>query len=90
MRRQNSDATETKLTLQFGFRPVRLPGRERALSLLMIKAAKRLFGVPDFRFYAIVDGMREILAGRHRPLFPSGPAPPEPSLQLELFTGADP
>ena len=28
-----------------------------------LKAAKRLFGVPDLRFYAIADGMREILSG---------------------------
>lgn len=26
-----------------------------------LKAAKRLFGIPDFRYYAIADGIREIL-----------------------------
>lgn len=182
VRRHNGDGTETTLSLQFGFRPVRLPECGRALWLLVIKgfgaeplmvltteplrknrnvlwgmvqayltrwrieetlrfakqayqledvrvlgyeslknmmalallamffsmvhlgtrtklailshhaikAARRLFGVPDFRFYAIADGMREILAGRRRPLRAAGPDPPQPSLQLELFFGNDP
>ena len=32
-----------------------------------IRAAKRFFGVPDFRYYAIADGIREILAARQAP-----------------------
>lgn len=28
-----------------------------------LKSAKRLFGIPDFRYYAIADGIKEILAG---------------------------
>ena len=28
-----------------------------------LKAAKRLFGIPDFRYYAIADGIKEIFSG---------------------------
>ena len=27
----------------------------------VLKAAKRIFGIPDFRYYAIADGIRELL-----------------------------
>ena len=34
----------------------------KILALLhMLDAAKRLFGVPNFRFYALADGMKSIL-----------------------------
>jgi hypothetical protein len=26
-----------------------------------LKASKRIFGIPDFRYYAIADGIRELL-----------------------------
>jgi len=182
VRRQNKDGSETRLTLEFGFRPVQLPGHTRQLWLLVIKgfgqeplmlltteplrnhrsvlwdmvqaylarwrieetlrfakqayqledvrvlgyqslknmmamallamffamvhlgqqtrlailchhaltAAKRLFGIPDFRFYAIADGMRQILYGRHRPAFGAHSRQPPPLLQLELFRLAAP
>lgn len=178
VRRHNGDGTETTLTLEFGFRPVKLPGHDRPLSLLVIKgfgqeplmaltteplranrnvlwgmvqayltrwrieetlrwakqayaledvrvlgyqslknmmamallamffamvhlgrqtklailchhalkAAKRLFGIPDFRFYAIADGIREILAGRRRPPFTARPSPPTATTQPDLFS----
>ena len=35
--------------------------RMKILSLHMLDAAKRLFGIPNFRFYALADGMRSIL-----------------------------
>ena len=28
------------------------------------RAAKRIYGVPEFRFYAIADGIKQILLGR--------------------------
>jgi hypothetical protein len=182
VRRQNADGTETTLRLEYGFRPVKLPGRERQFYLLVVKgfgqeplmvltteplrqnrnvlwgmvqayltrwrieetlrfakqayqledvrvlgyqslknmmamallamffamvhlgvraklailchhalkAAKRLFGIPDFRFYAIADGMREILAGRRQPPFAPRPAPSRHSAQLDLFSLAGP
>ena len=40
-------------------------GTKMKLSILashVLKAAKRLFGIPDFRYYAIADGMKEILS----------------------------
>lgn len=180
VRRQNGDGTETALTLEFGFRPVKLPGHTRELNLLVIKgfgqeplmaltteplrrnrnvlwaivkayltrwrieetlrfakqayaledvrvlgyeslknmmamallamffamthlggqtklailchhalkAAKRLFGIPDFRYYAIADGIREILSGRRRPPFTARSAPPGDSAQPDLFAWA--
>ena len=33
----------------------------RILSVHVLKAAKRLFGIPDFRYYALSDGIRAIL-----------------------------
>jgi hypothetical protein len=47
-------------------------GTQAKLTILChhaFKAAKRLFGIPDFRYYAIADGIRAILAGRQRPAF---------------------
>jgi len=47
-------------------------GQQIKLAILChhaLKAAKRLFGIPDFRYYAIADGIRAILAGRQRPAF---------------------
>jgi hypothetical protein len=32
------------------------------LTLHALKAAKRIFGIPDFRYYAISDGIKEILS----------------------------
>lgn len=53
-----------------------------------IRAAKRFFGVPDFRYYAIADGIREIMAGRQVPPF-GFLAPARASPQLSL-AGLDP
>lgn len=48
----------------------------------LIKAAKRLFGVPDFRLYAIADGLRHVCARVPRRTSP--PQPPDPQLLLLL------
>ena len=48
-----------------------------------IKAAKRFFGVPDFRYYAIADGIRELFArygGRISRPCGRPPSPLQPSL----------
>jgi len=48
-------------------------GTKMKLSVLashVLKAAKRLFGIPDFRYYALSDGIREILCR-----FPRGSPP---------------
>jgi len=61
----------------------------RILARRVLKVAKRFFGVPDFHYYALADGIATILShatvgpiGRH------GKAPPKtPQLQLLLFEG---
>ena len=52
------------------------------LTTHLIKAAKRLFGVPDFRLYAIADGIRHVCARAPRRTSP--PQPPDPQLLLLL------
>jgi len=57
----------------------------KILATHVLKAAKRLFGIPDFRYYAISDGIKDILmqAGKGI-LHPRGLDPP-PHPQLALF-----
>ena len=50
------------------------------LATHLITAAKCLFGVPDFRLYAIADGIREACARSPRRTNPAT----EPDLQLNL------
>jgi hypothetical protein len=33
----------------------------KAISGLLLRVSKRIFGVPDFRFYALSDGIKELL-----------------------------
>ncbi|MFH1891872.1 MAG: transposase [Candidatus Zixiibacteriota bacterium] len=33
----------------------------KAISGLLLRVSKRIFGIPDFRFYALSDGIRELL-----------------------------
>jgi len=40
----------------------------RVLARHVIGAARRLFGIPDFHFYALADGIREYLFGRQKGL----------------------
>jgi len=63
-------------------------GAKMKLSILashVLKAAKRLFGIPDFRYYALSDGIREIL-GRFPRRSPPGllRAPCEQYLLFEI------
>jgi len=65
-------------------------GAQTKLAILChhaLKAAKRLFGIPDFRYYAIADGIRAILAGRQRPAFDFASAATEDAEpdMLDLF-----
>jgi hypothetical protein len=48
----------------------------------LIKAAKRLFGVPDFRLYALADGISAVCARAPRRASP--PEPPDRQLTLRL------
>jgi hypothetical protein len=33
----------------------------KAISSLVLKVSRRIFGIPDFRYYALSDGIRELL-----------------------------
>jgi len=56
----------------------------KILATHVLDAAKRLFGIPDFRYYAISDGIKEVLNRFPRRLSPPNPYDPTPFL-LPLF-----
>jgi hypothetical protein len=41
----------------------------RVLAGHVLKAARRIFGIPEFRFYALADGIKEYLFGQKRGLY---------------------
>jgi hypothetical protein len=55
------------------------------LTAHVLKAAKRIFGIPDFRYYAIADGIRELL-NRHNKGILKFRERDYPTQQLSLFT----
>jgi hypothetical protein len=55
----------------------------RILTCHVYEAAQRIFGIADFRFYAIADGIRQALYGRSGPL--EAPTPPPAPQNLPLF-----
>jgi hypothetical protein len=57
----------------------------RVMTHNVLKAARRLFGIPDFRFYALADGIRELLFGRKRGLGGFSQMLKTQSMQLILF-----
>jgi hypothetical protein len=50
------------------------------LATHLLTAAKRLFGIPNFRLYALADGIREICARSPRRPQPAANAPPQLTL----------
>jgi len=56
----------------------------RVLSKHLVRAARRVFGVPDFRLYAIADGIKHILFNRSRGIG-LWPRPPEPTPPQRLL-----
>ncbi len=50
------------------------------LATNLLKAAKRLFGIPDFRLYALADGIREVCARSPRRAHPAAKDPPQLTL----------
>jgi len=57
--------------------------RLRVMAGYVERAAKRLFGVPDFKYYALADGLRSIFAQHPgRPMIPARASGPR---QLSLF-----
>jgi len=55
----------------------------RILCEKLLVISQRFFGIPPFRFYALADGIKSILAQTS----PSPPPEPTASLQMELFVG---
>lgn len=53
------------------------------------KVARRFFGVPEFHYYALADGIA-ILLSRHRPWKASRPARPPPDFHPELGLNLNP
>ena len=69
------------------FTAVRLGARTKLNILAMhaMKAAKRIFGIPDFRYYALADGIKAIFKRVGKgPLHPRGYKPPD-SAQLTFW-----
>lgn len=58
----------------------------RVLARHVVRAARRVFGVPDFRLYAIADGIKHLLFNRSRGLTLSTGPPELRSPQLRLFS----
>jgi hypothetical protein len=61
-------------------------GQKLKLKILCEKLliiSRRFFGIPPFRFYALADGIQQILAGCSPSPLPESP----PNLQLELLLG---
>jgi hypothetical protein len=50
-----------------------------------LKEAKRLFGVPDFRYYAVADGIKTLLEGFRRPFLVKEPIKTKPP-QTNMFS----
>jgi hypothetical protein len=59
--------------------------RMEILALHALKAAKRIFGIPDFRYYALAHGIREILSRCGRGIAPRKPLVGGTTAQLDLF-----
>ena len=59
-------------------------GKMEILVTYVLKASKRIFGIPDFRYYAIADGIRELLNRYNRGIVKSIKVMTEQN-QLTLF-----
>lgn len=57
----------------------------RVLARHVLKAARRLFGIPDFRFYALADGIRELLFSHQKGLESFIKMLRTETIQLKLF-----
>jgi hypothetical protein len=59
--------------------------RLKVLASHALKAAKRLFGIPDFNFYCLADGLKAIFARVGSGIIPQKENAPPDSNQLSLF-----
>ena len=62
---------------------MRTDAKLRVLTQHVYKAAQRIFGIAEFRFYAIADGIKNSLFGRSRRI--QAPESPPQSHNLPLF-----
>ncbi len=58
--------------------------KPRVLAGHLIKAARRAFGIPHFRLYALADGIRHLRSNRTHGLG-APPRPPGPAYQQRLL-----
>jgi hypothetical protein len=56
------------------------------LALSVLQAAKRVFGIPDFRYYAMSGGIKEVLSRDDRGILGAQTALPNNLTQFALFT----
>jgi hypothetical protein len=56
----------------------------RILAHHALRAAQRLFGIPDFRYYALADGIRRLLDALRKP-FDARQVSGQPHVQISLF-----
>lgn len=54
----------------------------RILAAHVYQASKRIFGLAEFRFYAVAEGIQHVLYGRSRGVKPPNPPPWTPNLSL--------
>ena len=67
--------------------------RMRIVAHRALQAARRLFGIPDFRYYALADGIKSLLEALRRPFVArlvSQPSPLQPSRVLTTVIGKAP
>jgi hypothetical protein len=57
----------------------------KAISKLLLEASRRIFGIPDFRFYAFADGIKELLQRSDKGPLRSRP-PQTANSQIPLFS----
>ena len=56
------------------------------LAFHVLKAAKRIFGIPDFRYYALADGIKEVLSRAGKGILGDKIMPSSPIGQFPLFS----
>jgi len=56
------------------------------LAFHVLKAAKRIFGIPDFRYYALADGIKEVLSKAGKGILGAKAMPPSHIGQFTLFS----
>lgn len=66
--------------VRIGYKP-----KLQILALHALNAAQRIFGIPDFRYYALADGIKAILTRSGHGILPQKPNQVGPSPQLSLL-----